>query len=55
MAIGRGPTDDKNEVLASAKISRVVLSKILKLTWRNPVRVASSHRIMSFLCLSVCL
>ncbi len=31
MAIGRRFTDDKNEVLASAKISRVVLSKILKL------------------------
>ncbi len=25
------------------------------LTWRNPVRVASPHRIMSFLCLSVSL
>ena len=31
MAIGRRFTDDKNEVLASAKISRVVLSRILKL------------------------
>jgi len=31
MGIGRRPTDDKIEVLASAKISRVVLSRILKL------------------------
>ena len=31
MGIGRRPTDDKIEVLASVKISRVVLSKILKL------------------------
>ncbi len=32
MGIGRRPTDDKIEVLASAKkIPRVVLSKILKL------------------------
>ncbi len=31
MGIGRRPTDDKIKVLASAKISRVVLSRILKL------------------------
>ena len=31
MAIGRRPTGDKIEVLASAKISRVVLSRILTL------------------------
>ncbi len=45
MGIGRRPTDDKIKVLASAKISRVVLSKILKLWAVEKLKNQSSKSI----------